>query len=135
MLADDLSAPLGLHKTQPRRAVVSISLPHVIAGALSLGVVAVTGWAIIADDPIGGEPTVIVPANLRADTVVKKPEEVSLRSPAPGIRGNAEGPGHDSQPAGAGEPTAPVVPPGSKIITIIDGISGKRQDIVIPGSP
>jgi uncharacterized protein len=132
MLADDLSAPLGLHKTQPRRAVVSISLPHVIAGALSLGVVAVTGWAIIADDPFGGEPMVIVPANLRADTAVKKPEEVSLRSPAPG---NVEGPGHDGQPAGASEPTAPIIPPGSKIITIIDGTSGKRQDIVIPGSP
>ena len=52
--------------------------------------------------------------------------------PAPG---NTELPNHDGQPAGAGEPTAPVVPPGSKIITIIDGTSGKRHDVVIPGSP
>ena len=135
MLADDLNAPLGQHKTQPRRAGVPVALPRVIVGALSLGVVAVAGWAMIADDPIGGEPMVIVPANLRADTAVKKPEEVSLRSPAPGIRSNAEGLGYNGQPAGAGEPTAPVIPPGSKIITIIDGTSGKRQDIVIPGSP
>jgi uncharacterized protein len=132
MLADDLSAPLGQHKTQPRRAAGPMALPYVIVGTLSLVVVAVAGWAMIVDDPIGGEPMVIVPANLRADTAVTKPKEVSLRSPAPGI---TEPPKHDGQPAGAGEPTAPVIPPGSKIITIIDGMSGKRQDIVIPGPP
>src|SRR5205807_2244782 len=33
------------------------------------------------------------------------------------------------------EPTAPAAPAGSRTITIIDGMSGKRQDVVIPPSP
>ena len=130
MLADDLSAPLGQHKTRPRRSAMPIALPHVIVGALSLVVGAVAAWAMIANDPFGGEPMVIVPANLRADTAVKKPDEVSLRAPAPA---NTESPIHDAQAAAPVEPAAPVIPPGSKIISIIDGTSGKRQDIVIPG--
>ena len=129
MPADDLSAPLGQHKPQRHRNA-GAALPPVIAGALSLVVVAAAGWAIIADDPFGGEPMVIVPANLRADTAVKKPEEMSLRSSAPGALGNTERQNRDD-----GEPAAPAAPPGSKVITIIDGTSGKRQDVVILGSP
>src|SRR5882762_7123357 len=115
MLADDLSAPLGLHKPQPRRAAVSVSLPGVVAGALGLVVVAVAGWTLIADDPFGGEPMVVVPANLRADAAVKKSEEASLRVPAQGI---AEGLNQDGPPAATVE-QPPVAPPGSKTITII----------------
>src|SRR5882672_10794295 len=129
MLADDLSAPLGLNKTPPRRTPVWVSLVRVVAGALSLAIVVVAGWALITDDPFGGEPIVVVSANLRADTAIRRPEEASLISPLPV---NIEGLNPDSPAAATVEPP-PAAPPGSRIITIIDGTSGKRQDVVIPG--
>src|SRR5204863_8928363 len=77
--------------------------------------------------PLGGGPTMIVPAHLRADTAIKKPEEVNSRATAPDT---IEGSSRDER-----EPIAPAAPAGSRTITIIDGMSGKRQDVVIPPSP
>jgi uncharacterized protein len=124
---DDLSAPLGQHKTQPPRAAAPIALRHVVAGVLSLVLIAIAGWAMIADDSFGGEPMVIVPAHLRGDTAIKKPEEMNSQAAAPDT---TEGSSRDER-----EAIAPAVPPGSRTITIIDGMSGKRQDVVIPPSP
>jgi hypothetical protein len=87
------------------------------------------GWALFGDNPFGGEPMVVVavapttddgPAPIKPDAQ-KSPDAAA---PPAGIAG----PRHSEGPAGA----AP--PPGSKTVTIIDGSSGKRQEVVIPGN-
>jgi uncharacterized protein len=129
--ADDLSTPLGQQKIKPRRTTPAVTMPHVIATSLGLVLIGAAGWAMFTDDPFGGEPMVVVPADLRADAGAKKPEEPSQRAAIPG---SAERPNrYDGPPTGAAEPSAPAVPTGAKTVTIIDGTSGKRQDVIIQG--
>jgi polysaccharide deacetylase 2 family uncharacterized protein YibQ len=89
-------------------------VPQAVAGALGLFVLIFLGWIIFADDPYGGEPSALVAANMK---------------PAPDPKKPAVEPG--AQPPG-GEAAAPKSP--GQTITIIDGSSGKRQEVVVPGS-
>ncbi|MGN6461440.1 MAG: hypothetical protein ACTHLY_09530, partial [Pseudolabrys sp.] len=68
---DDLSAPLG--QNRPRRAAarwlgklglnrIPVTPMQAVAGALGLAVGAVALWAVAVDDPLGGEPMVVVAA-------------------------------------------------------------------------
>jgi uncharacterized protein len=107
---------------------------------LSLFVVIVAGWAMIADDPFGGEPMAIVATNLTAgpaSAAGKKPEDVGGR---PGKEAGNERPNRYDGPGGGsgggpGQEATPAAPPApsGRTITIIDGSSGRRQDVVIPG--
>jgi uncharacterized protein len=130
--ADDLNAPLGQGRPPKRLGALPAIVPQAVAGALSLFVVVVAGWSMIVDDPFGGEPMTVVPADLTASgNAGKKPDEAATRltgQPA-GARPNR----YDGPPV---EVTTPAPPPG-KTVTIIDGTSGKRQEVVIPatGSP
>ena len=128
--ADDLSAPLGQDKTHKRARGSPRRAEARFAGLLGLFVAVFVGWAMIADDPFGGEPVAVVPADLRGRNAGKKPDEVAARPPVPGTpdRPNRhDGPAMDS--------TQPSAPPdhSSKTVTIIDGTSGKRQEVVIGG--
>ncbi len=118
---DDLNAPLGQDRKKKRFAL-PIAAPQLLAGALALcGLVAV-GWAMFADDPLGGEPMAVVattPAELAAS-----------RQAGTGGR-HHDGTSGVAKQAAATKPAAP--PPGGRTITIIDGSSGKRQDVIIPG--
>ena len=128
MESDDLSAPLGLNKTKPRRAAPIVRAPQVFAASLGLVMIGAAGFVVFTDDPLGGEPMVAVPADLRADAVAKTSDEPGQNPTAPG---DAQRPNrHDGAAPGATEPS---VPPGAKTITIIDGSNGKRQDIIING--
>jgi polysaccharide deacetylase 2 family uncharacterized protein YibQ len=135
MTADDLSAPLGQRKPKARPRL-AIPVPQLIAAALAffLGVFAV--WAVVIDNPYGGEPMVAVPIDLHV-AVTKKPD-----APAP------PGPAGAAQPAGGGDgksaaamaPAPPAAPAQAQAantttVTIIDGKTGARQDVVIPGGP
>jgi polysaccharide deacetylase 2 family uncharacterized protein YibQ len=134
---DDLSAPLGQHmKTKKRRTTVPAVVPQGIAVGLGLFGLVFAGWALIADDPFGGEPVAVVAANLGADNSGKTSEDATAQPAGPAGPGNAARPNRYDGPAAAGaEPAATAPPPGSKTITIIDGTSGKRQDVVVPGLP
>jgi polysaccharide deacetylase 2 family uncharacterized protein YibQ len=126
--ADDLSAPLGQDRTPKRRRALPIAIPQAAVGILSLFVIVVAGWAMIVDDPFGGEPIAIVRTDLAAASSGTKPGEASAR-PA--------GPTADDRPnrydgPRPGEATPPSEPAG-RTITIIDGSSGKRRDVVLPG--
>jgi uncharacterized protein len=124
--ADDLSAPLGQDRPPKPLGMVPIAIPRAVAGALSLFVVAVVGWAMLADDPFGGEPTAIVPADLSAVNIGRKSDETATRtSEAPA---SARPSRYDGPPAEA--VTSPAA--AGRTITIIDGTSGKRQEVVIP---
>ena len=115
--ADDLSTPLGQGTVRHRRR---FRLPftgiQAIAVLLGLFLVTFAGFAIFNENPMGGEP--IAHIALRSNPVVE-------RSPATVASDKAE-PAAKS----AVKPAAP----GEKTITIIDGSSGARHDVVIGGN-
>lgn len=112
MASDDLNAPLGQKKTKPRLQLPATA-PQLVAGVLGFCGLVVVGWAMFADDPLGGRPWAIV------DTAP------ATMGPAP----QGGGTGHPQAMAKAAMP-----PPGGRTITIIDGSSGKRQNVTVPGN-
>lgn len=119
MAPDDLNAPLGRNAPKKSWSLPANLFPQVIAGALGLFLLVFLGWMLLVDDPYGGEPRAVVTAQV---------------SPPPDPR---KGPG-DGQPAGApGGPAGsqdPAAKGSGQTITIIDGSSGKRQEVIVPGS-
>jgi polysaccharide deacetylase 2 family uncharacterized protein YibQ len=118
-VADDLSAPLGQDTKPKKRFTLPIRIPHALAGVLGLGLLVFAAWVVFAEDPLGGEPMIVVSADARPP---------------------AQGGGKTGEPA---TPPAPITEaasadkgsaPAGKTITIIDGMSGKRQEVPIgPG--
>ena len=115
--ADELSTPLGQEKARKKRR---FRLPFTAMQALAvlLGLF-LTGFAAIAlftDNPFGGEPVARIAWRKTPGTDDKA---------APAVSAHAE-PATKAAPkqAPAGE---------NKTVTIIDGSSGKRQDVVIGG--
>jgi len=114
--ADDLSTPLG-QKTarRKRRFRLPISPMQALAVLLGLFLIAFAGFALFGDNPLGGEPVAHIAWR------AKPSNETAPAAPATAA----------DHPA----PVAPKNPTQSeqRTITIIDGSSGKRQDIVIGG--
>jgi uncharacterized protein len=113
---DDLSAPLGQNTEQRkrRRFRPPLSALQALAGLLGLFLLGFVGFALFNKNPLGGEPVA----------------QVAIQQTAAGEKGSA------ATPAGQdhGEKAAPTLGPGhgeQKTVTIIDGSSGKRQDVVI----
>jgi polysaccharide deacetylase 2 family uncharacterized protein YibQ len=120
--ADDLSAPLGQDDT-PKRHAIPLAVPRVAVAVLSLFIVVLAAWAMVVDDPFGGEPWAVAPTNLAAGGPAKSSDAANARPPGPApIRA-------DGAAAEAPQP----LPSASKTVTIIDGTSGKRQEIVLAG--
>ncbi len=130
MTADDLSAPLGQHERKRRRKF-PVPIPQVIAAALALFVGVFVAWAVIGDDPFGGEPLVAVPIDLHADAGERSDVAMSPETAA-----GTHVPNRYDDPAKAPvDATAPSsqAPAGNtKTVTIIDGKTGARQEVVIP---
>lgn len=118
--ADDLSTPLGQQTARrKRRFRLPFTGIQALAVLLGLFLAVFAGFAIFGDNPLGGEPVA----------------RIALRPPA-----TPAGPSEKSvlAPSGAAEPGAKSAPPQAapgeqKTVTIIDGSSGKRQDVVIGG--
>ena len=123
MLSDDLSAPLGKNAAKKRRIKLPVTTAQLITGVLTLVVLTFAGWAIFADDPLGGEPMAVI--------AIAPPPKIEVATPAAIV--TTPGPGPvvvTQQPATTQAP----LPPGTQTITIIDGSTGKR--LVVPiGSP
>jgi len=124
-VADDLSTPLGQTSGKKRRFVLPVRMTHVIAGAPAACLLILAGWIVAADDPFGGEPMAVVSAE--------------VRPPAQGGKADAPmpSPGETSAPAGAADKTSPAgapAPSAGQTITVIDGMSGKRQEVTIPAN-
>jgi polysaccharide deacetylase 2 family uncharacterized protein YibQ len=116
--ADDLSTPLGQQTVRrKRRFRLPFTGIQALAVLLGLFLAVFVGFAIFGDNPLGGEPVA----------------RIALRQPAtPGDKSEKSA----TAPAGATEPGAKPVtkqaaPAEQKTVTIIDGSSGKRQDVVI----
>jgi polysaccharide deacetylase 2 family uncharacterized protein YibQ len=130
---DELSAPLGksAKKAKQRRFRLPIRIPHAIAGMLGLFVLACAVWAMMVDDPLGGEPTAVVATGF--DPPKSGPVLPNVMS--------AQGPrSYDGPAAPASKQTVPAQPaaavpatnPNAKTVTIIDGSTGKREEVPIP---
>lgn len=126
MATDDLNAPLGLKKKHKKLPKLPIGTPQLLAGVLGLFGLLVVVWAVFVKDPLGGEPVAVVAANLPGASGAVPDGDGRAHS-----RNNGSVPATPSVAATAA-PQATTPPPGSKTITIIDGSSGKSQNVIIP---
>jgi len=123
--SDDLNTPLGQDK-QKKGPKLPAAGPQYVAGFLGVfGVLAIC-WAAFVNDPLGGEPVAVVATKPPGTSQAKPDGDGKQHSRYDGPIGTA------ADPAAAAKAMAP---PGGKTITIIDGSSGKSQDVVIPGNP
>lgn len=130
MSMDDLTAPLG-RRLKKRRRAVKLPVPQIIAGALAAFLGAFVLWAVVADDPYGGEPWGVVPANLRIAT--KTSDVTAAAPPNPPTAVPAQNSRQSTQSNAAPAPEAPAAPPpNTTTVTIIDGKTGARQDVLVP---
>jgi polysaccharide deacetylase 2 family uncharacterized protein YibQ len=114
---DDLSAPLGQQPVRrKRRLTLPFTATQLLAALLGLFLLIFLGFALFGDNPLGGEPIARValgPSKQAEDKAAK-------------------------EAAGAPEGAAKLVPTQAsaseqKTVTIIDGSSGARHDVVIAG--
>jgi polysaccharide deacetylase 2 family uncharacterized protein YibQ len=119
--ADELSTPLGQQTAgKPRRFRLRLPFTALQALAVLLGLflAAFVGVALFNDNPLGGEPVARI---------------VLRTTPATDDKHAATTPSHvEAEPKSAAKQATPGE---SKTVTIIDGSSGKRQDVVIGGEP
>jgi polysaccharide deacetylase 2 family uncharacterized protein YibQ len=115
--ADDLSTPLG-QKTVRRKRRLRLPFTGIQALAVLLGLFLVTfvGFAIFNDNPLGGEPVARI-ALRQAAPAAEKPAAAASSAAEHGAKSAPK-------QAAAGE---------QKTVTIIDGSSGARHDVVIGG--
>ncbi|MGH6725535.1 MAG: divergent polysaccharide deacetylase family protein [Pseudolabrys sp.] len=125
MPSDDLNAPLGQDERKGRLKLPAAA-PQILAGVLGLFGIAVVAWAIFVNDPLGGEPRAVVGTGSLA-TIPPKPAGDGRQ------HSHHDGPSADKAPTVTVTMPPAAPPAGSKTITIIDGSSGKHQDVVIPG--
>jgi polysaccharide deacetylase 2 family uncharacterized protein YibQ len=111
--ADDLSTPLGqTTRRRKRHFRPPFTGLQALAAMLGLFLAAFAGYAIFNDNPLGGEPVA----------------HVALRQTGPTDNKAAPEPGHGTEQAAK---AAPKQPGEQKTVTIIDGSSGARHDVVI----
>ena len=107
--ADELSAPLGRKTARTRRFRLPFTAMQMLAGALGLFLAVFAGFAIFNDNPLGGEPAArvaLVPAKPSNETAPPASEH--------------------------GVKATPKQAPGEqRTVTIIDGSSGARHDVLI----
>jgi uncharacterized protein len=99
-------------------------MPQLLFGVLGLVVLAVGAWAMIEHVPLGGQPNAAAPINVSAIAGGKNAEQ-------PNLAARPEASTHIQPENAAAEPVRSIGSP-PKTITIIDGSTGKRQEIVIP---
>jgi uncharacterized protein len=114
-MADDLSTPLGQDTARgKRRFRLPFTGTQALATLLGLFLMTFIGFAIFADNPLGGEPVARI-AIRQAAPPAEKPTSASPADHADNAK---------SAPRQA-------APGEQKTVTIIDGSSGKRQDVLI----
>jgi polysaccharide deacetylase 2 family uncharacterized protein YibQ len=107
--ADDLHKPLGQTRKKKKGFVLPIPwVTRALAGMLGVCCAVLAGWILFVDDPYGGEPAVVVSAATAA-TQARASDEGLL----------------------TGKPAAPSVETEKKTVTIIDGSTGKRQEVSV----
>ena len=124
MTADDLNAPLG-QQLRKRRIKIPITTSQVMAGVLTLFLGVFVVWAVVGNNPFGGEPIVVVPINLHPGPAAKTAEG---QEPPKVVAVNPDAAA--AVQAAPGQTASP--PAATKTITIIDGKTGERKEVAIP---
>ena len=65
-MGNELDTPLGQGTKKRRHFQFPVAIPQVITGLLGLCVMTFAGWALVANDPLGGEPVIVdssIPTN------------------------------------------------------------------------
>jgi hypothetical protein len=138
-VADDLNTPLGTDR-KPGRSKLPRLVPRTIAGALGACLVVFVGWAAVVEDPLGGEPVVAVAAEPRVPAA-KTPDEPAANAAKPNAQikpqiDKTEAEAKNDPKPGASEAkpaeAAKSPPAGMQSVTIIDGGTGNRQEVLVP---
>jgi polysaccharide deacetylase 2 family uncharacterized protein YibQ len=114
---DDLSTPLGQKAARKPRFRLPFSGTQAIAAVLGLILTGFLGFALFTDNPLGGEPVARVAIRQAA-----APSEKSAEDHGDAIV--VAKPPTEANPAGAS---------GQRTITMIDGSTGARHDVVVAG--
>lgn len=122
-MTDELSAPLGQDRRKRRLADLPKVAAAIFAALLGAGLLALVAYVALVDDPLGGEPVVVV--------ALDKPAQPSGEARA------AKDAGPSAAAPGTSDAASAAVPsdkPNGPTVTIIDGLSGKRQQVTFaPG--
>ena len=121
MTADELSTPLGLDRKP--QAPFRFSIFRAAIATLGLLALLFLALAVLAHDPFGGRRVAVAPATSPIAPAGNPQEQAET--------GVAE-PGTGESPMVSPVQTLPSAAPPTRTVTIIDGTSGKRQEIVIP---
>ncbi|WP_050424264.1 divergent polysaccharide deacetylase family protein [Bradyrhizobium tropiciagri] len=115
--ADELSTPLGQQTVgRTRRFRLPFTAMQALAVLLGLVLVGFVGVALFNDNPLGGEPMA----------------RITLRNPPPASADDKHAPAEPAVKSAAKAPAAAGdAKSDARTVTIIDGSSGKRQDVVI----
>lgn len=106
MAADDLDTPLGTApRTGPHASRLPFSFLSVVTVALAVVVTAGIGWVLVVDDPLGGEPRMVV--------AIEDATKGTTPS-APNARARVV----DNKPPG-------------RTVSVIDGRTGERREVAI----
>jgi polysaccharide deacetylase 2 family uncharacterized protein YibQ len=130
---DDLTVPLGRNAKKTRRFKWPFRPLQALASALALFVGSWTVWALVADNPLGGEPVAVIAVHPTTPGKAGPATSVATLSDKPGQAPRRyDGPNRSA----AAIPVQPDARPtaGVNTITIIDGSTGKRQEVAIPAS-
>ena len=127
MTADDLSTPLGQHRQARRQRGFPVVLSYGAVALLALFPAVFVLWAVVGEDPFGGEPRAAVPIDLRVAPGANK-SDASAAAPA---GAGSQIPDHDDATA-AKSPPPTEAPAATRTVTIIDGKTGARQEVAIP---
>lgn len=131
MASDDLDAPLGLDKEPRRRRFalpfkIPLGLP--VAALLMFGLVGFFGWALLHEDPLGGEPMVVISVKPPA---ADAPAQPGASAP---VGGDAAASAPDAGASADGKAVPRKTAASGPTVTIIDGSTGKRQEVSLPSA-
>jgi hypothetical protein len=113
--ADDLSAPLGQDTPRRKRRLrLPFTAMQALAVFLGLFLVSFAGFAIFNRDPLGGEPMTRI--------AIREPKATDEK---PAASSHAQDSKHEAPKQAA--------PGDQKTVTMIDGSTGARHDVVIGG--
>ena len=111
---DELHKPLGQDPKRKKPFVLPVPVVvRSIAGILGLCVAVLIGWILFVDEPFGGEPVALVSA-----------------ATAQGNK-SAEQSAPQAKPNSAPVALADSDKPSGRTVTIIDGSTGKRQEVTV----
>jgi hypothetical protein len=134
---DDLFAPLGLDKKPARARLPSFLLP-VTAGVLGVALASFVIWVILGHDPrAAGEPMAVAKVNLGAAAGTAELRSSETDPTPPEITGTIASAEEIAQLEAQERAKEKVLDQAAasreQIVTIIDGRSGARQEVKIPG--